>query len=98
MKVKEMHAMNFNDAAELLSEQSDIVTTYEALKEFAITQIKEDRLFLAAHILETLHKNPADYYDYDYCMGTLDTPTPLTLSFDLEDYCEADEAEENKED
>lgn len=94
MKVKEMHAMNFNDAAELLSEQSDVVTTYEALKEFAITQIKEDRLFLAIHILDAIHKNIADYYDYDYCMRTLDTPTPLTLSFDLEDYCEDDEPEE----
>ncbi len=98
MKVKEMHAMNFNDAAELLSKQSDVVTTYEALKEFAIAQIKEDRLFLAIHILDAIHQNTADYYDYDYCMGTLDTPTPLMLSFDLEDYCECDEPEETKED
>ncbi len=91
MKIREMHAMNFNDAAELLSEECDTVTTYEILKEFAIKQINEDMLFLAIHILEALHNSPADYYDYDYCMGTLDTPTPLTRSFDLEDYCEADE-------
>ena len=88
MKVKELYAMNFNDAAEQLSEQSDQITTYETLKDFAIHHIKEDNLYLAVHILEALRSYPADYYDYDYCMGTLDTPTPLTLTFDLVDYCE----------
>ena len=80
--------MNFNDAAEKLYQEHDLVTTYELLIEFAISKIKDDMLFLAIHVLEALNNNPADYYAYDYCMGTLDTPTALLTSYDLEDYLE----------
>lgn len=88
MKIKELYSMNFNDACEKLSEENDQITTYESLKEFAIKNINEERLFVAIHILEAIHKFPSDYYDYDYCMGTLDTPTPLSVAADLVDYCE----------
>ena len=44
MKTKELHAMNFNDACPKLSEQTDLITTYESLKEFAIHMILEDHL------------------------------------------------------
>lgn len=91
MTIKELHSKNFNDAAEELSGQHDCITDYEALKDFAKHQINEDRLFLAVHILDAIHKAPADYYSYDYCMGTLETPTPLRSIADLEDYCEEDE-------
>lgn len=43
-------------------------------------------LFLAIHILQALNDDTADYYDYDYCMGTLDTPTPIKTKEELEDY------------
>ena len=87
MTVAELHAKNFNDAAEELSGQHDCITTYEALKDFAKHNIDKGYLFLAEHILNAL-RNTADYYDYDYSMGTLDTPTPLLHIADLEDYCE----------
>ena len=97
MKVKELYAMNFNDACERLSEQTDLITTYESLKDFAIHMIREDHLYLALHILDAIHSSPADYYDYDYSMGTLETPTPLTLTFDLIDYCDDKEETDHDE-
>lgn len=88
MKINELYSMTFNEACEKLSEEKDQITTYESLKEFAIKNINEERLFVAIHILEAIHKFPADYYDYDYCMVTLETPTPLSVAADLVDYCE----------
>ena len=83
MTVKELYSMTFNEACEKLYQESDLVTTYESLKEYAIKNINEERLFLAIHILEAIQQFPADYYDYDYCMGTLENPTPLVLLKDL---------------
>ena len=97
MKVKELYTMNFNDACEKLSEQTDLITTYESLKDFAIHMIQEDHLYLARHILEAIHSSPADYYDYDYSMGALETLTALTLTFDLLDYCDDKEDEDDDE-
>ena len=90
----ELKKMVFDDAVGQLLAEVDTITTYETLKEFAITKINDGNLFLAIHILEALNRRTADFYDYDYCMGTLDTPTPLVLLDDLEDYCdEADDPE-----
>lgn len=97
MKVKELYTMDFNEACERLAGETDIITTYESLKDFAIHMIQEDHLYLAMHILEAIHSSPADYYDYDYSMGTLEDPTPLTLTFDLIDYCDDGEDEEDEE-
>ena len=91
MTIAQLHNKNFNDAAQELSENDDRITTYETLKEFAKENIDNDRLFLSIHILKAIWNNPADYYDYDYCMGTLETPTPLLLIKDLEEYCEQED-------
>ena len=91
MTIAQLHSKNFNDAAQELSENDDRITTYETLKEFAKENIDNDRLFLSIHILKAIWDNPADFYDYDYCMGTLDTPAPLLLIKDLEEYCEQEE-------
>ena len=91
MTIRELQCKSFNDAAQELSENDDRITTYETLKEFAKKNIDSDRLFLALHILKAIWENTADYYDYDYCMGTLDTPSPLLVIKDLEEYCEQEE-------
>ena len=91
MTIHELNAMTFQEAVEKLSEEKDQITTYERLKDFAIHHINEDNIFLSIHILEALQANFADYYDYDYCMGTLDKPTPLKCLQDLQDYCEIPE-------
>lgn len=88
MTIQELHEMNFNDAAARLCCEHDFVTTEEALKEFAKYHIDNDSLFLAIHILQALNEYPANFYRYDFCMGTLQTPSPLLTSCDLEDFCE----------
>ena len=86
MTNKELNELPFDDAIEKLEQEKDQITTYDCLKDFAIKNINEDMLFLAIHILQALDNDAADYYDYDYCMGTLDTPTPIKTKEDLEDY------------
>lgn len=90
MTKKELYDMTFNEAAEKLCETNDCITTYETLKSFVVMNVDNDSFNVAIHILEALRSYPADYYNYDYSMGTLDTPTALTLHVDLEDYCEED--------
>lgn len=86
MTKKELNELTFEDAIEKLEQEKDQITTYDCLKVFAIKNINEDMLFLAIHILQALDNDTSDYYDYDYCMGTLDTPTPIKTKEELEDY------------
>lgn len=90
MTIAELYRKGFQEAASELSAQNDCITTYEALKDFAKYNIDRDNFFLAEHILHAL-QDASDYYDYDYCMGTLDTPAPLRDVSDLKDYCEQED-------
>jgi hypothetical protein len=74
----------FEDLMVQLSEENDNITTQEMLKEFAITNINNDNLFVAIHILEAIQKDDAEWYEYDYSMGTLQTPSGLTEKYDIE--------------
>lgn len=87
MTVKELYTKTFDEAVEELSQENENITSAESLKDYIKTVIDGDYLFLAAHLLKAMHDSPADYYGYDYCMGTLETPTPLKELSDLEDYC-----------
>ena len=44
MTRKEFETKNFDEVMEQLNEEKDCITTYEELKEFAISQINEDTL------------------------------------------------------
>lgn len=88
MTEKELKDMEFNEAVNKLSETFDTITSYDALKTFIIKKINEDMFFVAIHLLKAIEENPAEFYDYDYCMGTLDKPIPLENINDLKDYCE----------
>lgn len=88
MTKKELYELDFDEAIEKLQEENTNITTYETLKDFAIDNISYDNLFLAMHILEALNETQAEYYNYDYSMGTLETPTPIETLEDLEDFCE----------
>ena len=87
MTKKELNTLTFDEAIEKLEEENDCITTYNILKEFAIDNINNDNLFIAIHILQAI-QDESEYYNYDYNMGTLETPTPITSLEDLEDYCE----------
>ena len=87
MTKKELNTLTFDEAIEKLEEENDCITTYSILKEFAIDNINDDKLFIAIHILQAI-QDEADYYNYDYCMGTLEIPSPIKSLEDLEDFCE----------
>ena len=71
---------SFDDVMSQLNEELDEIT-----KEFAKLKIDEGNYLLANHIIEALQAGyDEDWWDYDYCMGTLDTPIPLTEKADVE--------------
>lgn len=80
----EFNNMEFEEVMETLNEERDDITTYETLKEFAIEKINDDNFLVAIHILETLQNDSEEWYLYDYCMGTLDTPSSVTCKEDVE--------------
>lgn len=89
MTILELYQKGFNTAINELSEQRDEITTYDELKEFIKSKIDDDSLLVAAHLTNALNTcDYAEYYSYDYCMGTLETPTPLKDISDLEDFCD----------
>ena len=56
-------------------------------EKFAIEKIESDELYLAEHVLKAC-LDVADYYGYDYSMGTLENPTAIDGVEDLIDYVE----------
>ncbi len=89
MTILELYQKGFNAAVEELMQTHDDITTYETLKEFIKSKLDEDSLMVAAHLLNELNTCAyAEYYSYDYCMGTLETPTPLKDLSDLEHFCD----------
>lgn len=79
--------MDFEEFMEWARENLDVVTDEEILKEFVIEKLQDDNFGMALHIINAIYNNPYDteYYRYDYSMGTLETPTPITDKEDLED-------------
>ena len=64
------------------------------LLEMAKHEIDEDNIKMALHILSAIYESDCpdgSYYIYDRCMGTLETPKPITCKEDLEEYIDFDE-------
>lgn len=72
------------------------ITHEEILIDFAKTKIDDDNIGMAIHVLGAIYNNPYDteYYLYEYDMGMLDTPTPITCKEDLEDWIDFEDEEE----
>lgn len=75
---------NFEEVMEQLNEERDDIATYETLKEYAKEKIEEDNLLVGIHILEALQNDDAGWYEYDFCMGTCQTPSGITEKKDIE--------------
>lgn len=90
MTRKQFEQMTFEEVINYLESEGQNITTYDTLKDFAIEKINEDNLFLAIHILEAINNEYADYYSYDYCMGTQEEPTAIATKEDLEDFIDFD--------
>ena len=89
MTVLELYQKGFYATIEELRLQRDDITDYETLKDFIKLKIDEDNFIVALHLIDALnHCEYAEYYNYDFCMGTLETPTPLKTVADLEDFCD----------
>lgn len=88
MTRKEFESMNFDEAMEILYEESDMVTDYEMLKEYIIKNIQEDSNMLALHLLEAIYNSEgdSDWYYYDYTAGTTCTPVCLNDVDDVESF------------
>lgn len=86
-------AMDFDCLMELAAENLNEVTTEENLKDFAIEKLQNDDFGMALHIIESIYNNPysTEYYRYDYNMGRLETPTPITEKEDIEDLIDFEE-------
>ena len=83
MKREEYNNKDFEEVMEQLNEEKDDITTYETLKDFAKEKIENDDLLVAIHILEALQNDDAEWYEYDYCMGTCQTPSGITKKEDI---------------
>lgn len=81
----EFEEKSFEGVMSQLNEELDEITTLDMLKEFAKLKTDEGNYLLANHIIEALQAgHDEDWWDYDYCMGTLDAPIPLTEKADVE--------------
>ena len=80
---KDFEEMTLEEVIGKLSDH-DYITSYESLKDYVINLINDNNFFLAIHILEALKKCETEYYQYDYCMGTLEEPTPIEEKEDVE--------------
>lgn len=58
---------------------------YEDLKDSVIDDIKNDYLSVATYILNTLHNDPEQYYNYDAARGVLAKIKPITSKKDFID-------------
>lgn len=95
MTNEEFNDISLEDLLDRLEHESDLVTTRENLKEFAIVQIQEGNINLAAHVLDALKQDDgADYFRYDFSCGTLSTPEPITDKVDIVDLVDLTEEPE----
>lgn len=96
MTEAEFKEMSFEELLDWANENINDLTTEDILIDFAKSKIDDDNIGVAIHILGAIHNNPYDteYYLYDYCMGTLETPTPVTEKEDLKDYIDFDDEED----
>lgn len=87
MTRKDFEKMNFNELMNWAYENLCEISDGETLKEYAIKLLQNDNFELALHIINAIYENPSDteWYEYDYSMGTLDIPIPITEKGDIED-------------
>ena len=74
-----------DDIVPALMDDGADITSYDDLKRFAIEKIESDELYLAEHVLKAC-LDVADYYGYDYSMGTLEKPTAIQGEIAIRSY------------
>lgn len=84
----EFEKKSFEEVMEQLNEEHDTITTLDMLKEFIKEKIDDDDFNIASYLCNAIWNDPnptmSQWYDYDYCMGTMDTPVCLSCKEDVE--------------
>ena len=88
MTREEYNEKSFDELMDFLDGERDDIHTYEDMKDFAKYHIDEENLYLAIYVLEGIQKDPAEWYLYDYTMGTMDVVRGITCKEDVEDLIE----------
>ena len=101
MTKKEWEELTLDEAIDWADWECGVneLTSEDSLIRFAKEKIDEDNLFLAIHILEAIYNSEEaynGYYLYDYSLGTMSTPMPITCKEDLEGYISFEEDEEKE--
>lgn len=91
MKRAEFEKATFEEVIEKLIDEGNNITTYDELVDFARECIDNREFNLAINILEVLRDDESEYYEYDYSMGTLETPCGLNEKEHVEHLIEDDE-------
>jgi hypothetical protein len=91
MTKKEWEELTLDEAIDWADYEYGVyeLTSEDSLIRFAKEKIDEDNIGLALHILGAIYNSEEaynGYYLYDYSLGTISTPTPITRKEDLEDY------------
>ena len=99
MTKKEWEELTLDEAVNWVDWEYGVseLTSENSLIRFAKEKIDEDDLGLAIHILNAIYNSEESYngyYLYDYSLGTMSTPTPITCKEDLESYISFAEDEE----
>lgn len=88
MTRQEFDSKSFEELMEMLNEESDDITTIDVLKDFIKEKIDSDDFYLAIHLLQAIWDDPnigdSEWYQYDYSMGTLQSPSSLNCKEDIE--------------
>ena len=93
----EFDEMTLDELIDWAHENINDITTEEILLEFAKQKIDDENIYMAIHILSAVYNSEYaynDYYLYDYNMGTLEMPMPITCKEDFEDLIDFDDEDE----
>ena len=83
---KKLNNLTLEQLFDVATELDSPFWAYEDLKYFVIDLIENNNILVATHILNALNRDPANYYNYDDSMGTLEEVTPITTKEDFIDY------------
>ena len=100
MTKQQFDEMTLDELIEWAYENLNDITTEDILLDFAKHKIDDENIYLAIHVLQAVWNSGEPYngdYRYDYSMGTLETPTPITCKEDLEDLIDFEEEDNDCE-
>ena len=83
MTQKEFLEKSFQEVVKQLLDEG-LIETKEDLTDFAKSKIDDDDLMTAKHILDAINEDDAEYYIYDYSMGSMETPAGIREKEDVE--------------